>query len=256
MEPKTNAEWIEWGRRDPLFGVASWKGKESGSSTPWTDEEFYAVGEADWKDFEERWRRYGYVRGTFAEIGCGAGRMTKQLAKTFERGHALDVSDGMIQYASTRIGASNVEWHVTQGIQMPVENDSIDGVFSCHVFQHFLSVDAGYAYFKEIMRTLKPGGTLMIHLPMHNFPTAVSQKFGVFCGFLYSRLRSVLEARSAYERLRMRSGATPPMHGTSYEVAELYGSLRDIGFMQIEFMTFPVTSNGALHSFAFATKPS
>jgi len=33
-EPKSNLEWKEWGRNDPLFGVASWPGKQKGGSAP------------------------------------------------------------------------------------------------------------------------------------------------------------------------------------------------------------------------------
>jgi 2-polyprenyl-3-methyl-5-hydroxy-6-metoxy-1,4-benzoquinol methylase len=100
MNLRTNSEWREWGRRDPLFGVASWSKKNVGGSNPWTDEEFYAIGQSDWREFEEHWRKYGYAAGTFVEIGCGAGRITSQLSLAFERGHALDVSEDMIRYAS------------------------------------------------------------------------------------------------------------------------------------------------------------
>lgn len=251
---KTNSEWVEWGRRDPLFGVASWKQKNTGGAAPWTDDEFYAVGALDWQEFEARWRKYGYAAGTFLEIGCGAGRITKQLSSAFKHGHALDVSEDMLSYASRNVTAGNVEWHVTQGVTVPLEDATVDAVFSCHVLQHLPSSAAGYDYFREIMRTLKPGGTLMIHLPIHFFPVAVSQKLAAFCDFLYGRTLQALDVKSAYLRFRMKSGGTPPMHGISYEQGELYRKLSEIGFERIEFATFPVSSNGGLHSFVLATK--
>ena len=62
MKLKTNAEWVEWGRRDPLFGVASWADKQAKGAAPWKDYEFYALGESDWRDFELHWRAYRYTQ--------------------------------------------------------------------------------------------------------------------------------------------------------------------------------------------------
>jgi ubiquinone/menaquinone biosynthesis C-methylase UbiE len=255
MDLKSNSEWLEWGRRDPLFGVASWANKNVEGDSPWTDAEFYAVGESDWQDFQERWQRYGYTPGIFVEIGCGAGRMTKQLSGAFECGHALDISQDMIHYASARVKASNVEWHTTQGLTIPLEGGSVDAAFSCHVLQHLPSQEAGYAYFGEIFRTLKPGGSMMIHLPIHVFPSITSMKFVQLCNLLYRRLLYVLDVRSSLQRILMKHGGTPPMLGMSYEQGALYHALVSMGFERVEFVTFPIRSNGGLHQFVFGTKP-
>ena len=255
MRLKTNSEWLEWGRRDPLFGVASWSKKDVGSASQWTDEEFYSLGLSDWRDFERHWRQYGYTPGVFVEIGCGAGRITKQLSSAFEHGHALDVSEDMIGYASRNVTAPNVEWHQTEGLVIPLEESSVDAAFSCHVLQHLPSPDVGYAYFNEIFRVLKPGGALMIHLPIHIFPSAVSLKFATLCSFLYRQLQSLLSFKSGYKRFWMKRGGTPPMHGLSYEQVSLYRRLLGMGYTRVEFTTFAVTSNGFLHSFVLATKP-
>jgi SAM-dependent methyltransferase len=256
LDLKTNSEWVEWGRRDPLYGVASWADKNAQGASPWTDEEFYSLGASDWRDFEQHWRQYGYTPGTFVEIGCGAGRITNQLSRVFEKGHALDVSRDMIGYASAHVQGANVQWHVTEGLSIPLENGVVDAAFSCHVLQHLPSPEAGYAYFREIMRTLKPGGSLMIHMPIHMYPVAVSQKFAALCDFLYRRgLRPALALRSDYRRFRMKRGGTPPMHGTSFDQFELHRTLMGMGFERVEFMTFPLTSNGGLHSFVLATRP-
>jgi ubiquinone/menaquinone biosynthesis C-methylase UbiE len=254
MQLKTNSEWLEWGRRDPLFGVANWKTKEIGGVAPWTDEEFYALGASDWLDFERHWKQYGYTPGTFLEIGCGAGRITKQLASAFRDGYALDVSKDMINYASKHLQTGNVEFHQTEGLVIPLADRTVDAAFSCHVLQHLPSEQAGYAYFREVFRVLKPGGSLMIHLPIHCFPTAVSLKFASFCDFLYRRLRFVTSVRSSYQRFRMKHGSAPPMHGTSYEQASLQRALHEMGYVQIEFCTFAVASNGFPHSFVMAAK--
>jgi ubiquinone/menaquinone biosynthesis C-methylase UbiE len=194
------------------------------------------------------------VPGTFAEIGCGAGRITKQLAAAFERGHAFDVSEDMIHYAGSRINAGNVEWHVTDGLALDLQDNSIDAVFSCHVFQHLASTAAGYEYFSEIHRVLRPGGSLMIHLPVHMFPAAVSRKFAGLCDVLYGRVEWFLDKQSASRRLRMRKGGVPPMHGVSYAQPELHRKLREIGFDRVELATFPIATSDILHTFVLASK--
>jgi SAM-dependent methyltransferase len=256
MQLKTNPEWIEWGRRDPLFGVSSWSGKNFDGAAPWTDAEFYTLGASDWNDFNERWRKYGYTAGTFVEIGCGAGRITKQLASVFNHGHALDVSKDMIAYASRNIVTGNVEWHVTEGVTIPLEESSVDAAFSCHVLQHLPNIDAGYAYFREVFRTLRAGGTLMVHLPTHTFPAVLGGKFGRLCDFLYNGVQRALDIKLRYQRLRMDLGGKPPMRGISFDLGKLHQTLKAMGFERVEFATFATASNGSLHTFVLSTKPS
>jgi hypothetical protein len=30
----SNEEWLRWGKEDPLYGVAAWRGKEKGGASP------------------------------------------------------------------------------------------------------------------------------------------------------------------------------------------------------------------------------
>ena len=53
--PESNIEWQKWGDVDPLWGVAAWVGRERQGRAPWTDEEFYKLGEMDWQDFFTHW---------------------------------------------------------------------------------------------------------------------------------------------------------------------------------------------------------
>ena len=71
-EPESNIEWKHWGKTDPLFGVAAWPGKGKNDVTPWTNEEFYKLGETDWNIFYALWQSYGLNQESCFEIGCGA----------------------------------------------------------------------------------------------------------------------------------------------------------------------------------------
>src|SRR5437764_15041344 len=88
---KSNTEWKQWGREDPLWGVASWENKQKHAGSAWTDEEFYALGQSDWQDFIGQWDHYGVNRESCLEVGCGAGRITKQLVNSFATVYAVDV---------------------------------------------------------------------------------------------------------------------------------------------------------------------
>ena len=147
--------------------MASWQNKERGGSSPWTDQEFYELGQSDWDGFAEHWERYGVDRESCLEIGCGAGRITMQLARYFNQVYAVDVSEQMIDYARRNIARSSVAFHLSNGVDIPLADQSVLSVFSTHVFQHFDSLSLADSYFAEIARTLKPGGTLMIHLPIY-----------------------------------------------------------------------------------------
>jgi len=250
---KTNEEWRTWGKEDPLYGTASWSGRRRGEVNEWTDVEFYDLGRSDWRDFSTRWNRYGYNRDSCLEIGCGAGRITKQLYKEFQMVHALDVSIDMINYAQKTVTRNNVTWHVSDGTSIPLQDGLVSSVFSCHVFQHFPSEKDGLSYFEEIYRVLKPDGTMMIHLPLHDFPT-VNGKFSKLARRLYSFFLVLTSVKADIRRWQMRRGGRKYMHGISYETPQLYKKLKRIGFGKIEFVDFPMQSNDDLHSCVLATK--
>ena len=250
---KTNEEWKAWGKEDPLYGTASWVGRRRGEDNEWTDVAFYDLGRSDWQDFSTRWDCYGYNRESCLEIGCGAGRITKQLSKEFQVVHALDVSMDMINYARRYVKGDHVNWHLTDGTSIPLQDSLVYSIFSCHVFQHFPSVEDGLMYFKEIQRVLKPGGTMMIHLPLHDFPT-VNKKFSSLVRFLYSLFLISTSVKGDVRRWKMRRDGKKYMHGISYEASQLNKQLQSFGFEKIEFANFPMQSNDHLHSCVFATK--
>jgi ubiquinone/menaquinone biosynthesis C-methylase UbiE len=245
---KSNQEWKEWGRVDPLWAVASWAGKQGDGAAPWTAAEFYALGESDWKDFRARWERYGMDTRRCVEIGCGAGRMTKALSGTFDSVLGIDVSEDMIRLARAA-APENASFSTVDDPYLPVPDESVSAVFSTHVLQHMESVEAGYVYFREAYRALCRDGTLMVHLPLYQFPQA-DGRMGAVWQRLYSLLRKFDDLRAA----RQRSRGARIMRGTPYPIRPLWELLRETGFRDIEYSVFAVTSNEDLHPFVFARK--
>jgi len=155
----TNIEWKAWGEKDPLWGVASWAGRERDGVNPWTDKEFYALG-ADWLDFELVWRRtVGFQPGTVLEIGCGAGRVTRALGRIFGEVHAVDVSGEMVARARLAVAdMPHVHIYRNNGFDLTVVPPlEFDFAYSFIVFQHVPNREIIENYVREVARLLRPG---------------------------------------------------------------------------------------------------
>jgi len=246
---ESNLEWKRWGRDDPLWAAASWCNKGKNGASPWTEEEFYALGESDWRDFFQQWRQYGVSTQSCLEIGCGPGRITRYLARCFDSVCAVDVSEDMIGFARKKAQAPNATFLVVEGMALPRPDRSVKAIFSSHVMQHLDSVDAGLDYFREFYRVLDQGGTIFVHLPLYQFPAerrAIGRAFDA--AWTISRRLGRLRARIK-RRLLLKT-----MRDTPYPLTSLYPFLAGLGFAKIEFRVFPVSSNGDLHPFVLATK--
>jgi ubiquinone/menaquinone biosynthesis C-methylase UbiE len=250
----SNLEWQAWGGKDPLFGVIPQPGKERDGARPWTDEEFYGTGRSDWREFRERWERYGLERESCLDIGCGAGRLTRSIAEDFKFVHGVDVAEGMIAYARERVG-NNVQLHVTDGITLPLPAVSITAVFSVIVFLHFDRSEHAAAYFREIARVLRQGGTMMIQLPLHAWPSNLKPVVRKAYAATYAGYMGLRRTKAAYHRFRLsRAKWSAFMQSTSYDMDWLDSTLSDIGFRDIETAFFRPRRGGANYSWVFARK--
>lgn len=233
---KTTAEWRALARFDALYVVATWPGKQGA----WTEAEFYAVGQSDWADFKRHWQHYWpELGGTCLEIGCGAGRITHALAEDFERVVALDVSADMIDLARA-VSPGHVEFRQVDGTEIPLEDASVDGVFTCHVLQHLDGLRPVADYLAEARRVLRPGGSLMVQLGLHSAPMP-----------LWARAREEVRLWRS-RRARANGSVDLNCRVKLYRREEILATLEPLGFGGIELRVFPVRSNGAPHAFWLA----
>jgi SAM-dependent methyltransferase len=249
----SNEEWQAWGKLDPLYAVAAIEEHAKSGGNPWTDGRFYEIGAIDWDFFRPNWEQYGLTPGTCVEIGCGAGRLTGQLAQYFQTVHGLDVSASMIEYARAHV-PSNVSFHVTGGLDIPLADDSADAIFSTHVLQHLPHPTAVAAYLREMHRVLRPGGTVMLHVPLIVWP------WGSLLGIhkLVHALKVFVDrCRTQLGRYGYRLGLTktPPMHVIWCEISWLYDTLQQLGFKDAEIRVLLGRSKMAVqHPFVLARK--
>jgi ubiquinone/menaquinone biosynthesis C-methylase UbiE len=97
------------------------------------------------------------------EIGCGVGRVGAALAPLCRRWVGADVSANMLRHARERlIGFDNVELVELSGWDLaPIPSSSLDVVYCMVVFMH-LDEWERFAYVREAMRVLRPGGRLYV----------------------------------------------------------------------------------------------
>ena len=100
------------------------------------------------------------------EIGCGAGRMTREIARRAGTVRAVDVSPKMLEEARGRLSdLDNVEWVLGDGVSLAgIDDASADVCVSHVVFQHIPDPKVTLGYIREIGRVLRPGGWAAFHV--------------------------------------------------------------------------------------------
>jgi len=154
---KMRDDWDQRARENARYYVNTEK-------TAWTDEEFFASGEQ--LVAEEILTDMGNICQGKApsemrvlEIGCGAGRVTRALARLFGEVHAVDVSGEMVRQASAALKEQrNAFLYQNNGRDLTVVPDvEFDFAFSSIVFQHIPSREIIENYVREVHRLLRPG---------------------------------------------------------------------------------------------------
>lgn len=237
----SNREWIFWGEHDPLFAVATRAGKQAHGPAPWTPEEFFETGRRYFADVLRQWRQYGVGSHHCVEIGCGAGRITRQLASQFERVTALDVSPGQLETARRLLEGEvdNVTFSFVSGLPFPLESGRCDAVFSCEVFQHLDPPSALTSYLREAHRVLQVGGSLCFQIPLRGIQPASLLSSG---------------PRNAVLRLLRRLGRRRLMIYRQYRAPQVLGALDESGFTDVELRVFRAAEQTGFHGYFFARK--
>jgi len=99
------------------------------------------------------------------EIGHGGGRVLAAASKYFQKVIGIDIHNNneKVDIELKSQGLTSYELIQTNGKEIPVEDTSIDLVYSFIVFQHVELITIFKNYLKEAYRVLKPGGLSVIY---------------------------------------------------------------------------------------------
>ena len=102
---------------------------------------------------------------TALDLGCGAGRIIRELAPSIGTVHGVDVSDEMIRKSTERLeGLPNVELHRIEGTRLvPFRDATFDLMWSYSVLYHLPRKDF-FRYLAELSRVMKPDGLMIFQL--------------------------------------------------------------------------------------------
>jgi len=154
---KMRDDWDQRARENARYYVAT-------GTTEWTDEDFFASGEKNvaeqiLNDMENICQEKSPGEMRVLEIGCGAGRVTRALAKVFGEVHGVDVSGEMVRHAALALqDRPNAFVYQNNGKDLTVVPAvEFDFAFSSIVFQHIPSREVIENYVREVQRLLRPG---------------------------------------------------------------------------------------------------
>jgi SAM-dependent methyltransferase len=168
MDMSTDADWEEWGRRDPYFGVITDPRFRCAGINEDAKQEFFASGEAHVRGVLSTIRKHidsEFVPKTVLDFGCGVGRLLIPFAKIAKDVVGLDVSASMLQEA--RRNCEGLRLHNVHLFRsddaLSTLTGSFDLIHSCIVFQH-IPVERGRTIFSNLLRHLSAGGVGAIQL--------------------------------------------------------------------------------------------
>ena len=243
---RSSQEWKFWGRQDPMWAVATWKGREHTGAHPWTIEDFRAAGRSDCADIMRHWDHYGRPSGgTCIEIGCGAARLTLPLLDHFDRVLGIDVSPDQLDLARQILGDKvwRVDFRLVDTPSVDAEPESCSGMISTHVFQHLSSYSGIVAYLRATFAALAPGASICFQTPVP----------GADKGDVPSRQYRAFDfVRTGLSRL---VGRYQFMEYNRYPANRIVSTLQSAGFVDVEVRIFALRSTNFRQSFFFARKP-
>ena len=97
------------------------------------------------------------------ELGCGLGRIGRQLAPEIDHWTGVDISGAMIEHARERLsGFDNVSFYQLDSSSLEAfEDNSFDKAYSLAVLCHMDKEDL-FLYLEELRRVVRPGGLIYV----------------------------------------------------------------------------------------------
>ena len=214
-------DWDERARRNAFLYIASWR-------KDWDETCFFESGEQDYlRLVQPILQKFGLAPEgkAMAELGCGAGRMTRSFAQRFHSVFAVDISAEMQSRGKAYLQEfSNIRWLLSDGEKLSgMESNAVDFVFSYLVLQHMPSKEVVFDAIQEMMRILSPDGAFLFQFNGSDEPS-MNWKGRMVSRALDAMFSMGLKRPS--QRIASLAGIDPGMVGRTWRGAML--SAREI----------------------------
>ena len=209
-------DWDERAKRNAFVYIASWR-------KDWDEVSFFKSGEQDYLRLVHpilEMLQFNLTDKSMAELGCGAGRMTRSFAQRFSTVCAVDISSEMQSRGKRYLQPfSNIEWILSDGESLSgIKSGQVDFVFSYLVLQHMPDKKVVQSSIREMMRILKPHGAFLFQFNGSVQPT-MNWKGRVISGILDGL--ATVGLHSASRCLAGIVGIDPEMVGKTWRGAAL-----------------------------------
>lgn len=163
---RLRSDWTRLAEEDPLWAVCVHPDRKGGR---WDLREFNATGRAEIAAAMAHLDRLGLCRRRerALDFGCGVGRLTAALIAHFAEVTGVDISPAMLERAARFNGADGRcrYLHNDTADLRAFGDGSFDLVYSSLVLQH-IPPPLARAYLAEFVRVLRPGGAIMLLVPV------------------------------------------------------------------------------------------
>jgi SAM-dependent methyltransferase len=177
------------------------------------------------------------------DFGCGCGGETLWLAERVRSAHGVDVDHRAVaqaRKARDRAGAANCSFKWSPDGRLPYPDRTFDAVFSTDTFTHVIDLELAFA---EILRVLKPGGSLLTRFgPLFHSPHGCELHWA--CRVPYAHLLFGLDAiaslRAARGGSRRRPASWHELGLNARRFRDYAAAVERAGFEMSRFEAIPV----------------
>jgi SAM-dependent methyltransferase len=157
--------WNTLAGKDAMWAVLT---GPVGSSRRWDPEAFFRTGAEEISSILDRVAAAGIPlrRGRALDFGCGVGRLTQALARSFEQADGVDISTAMVEQARALNQAGpRCSYHVNAAPDLSLlPARTFDFVYSSITLQH-IPPEFSRRYIAEFFRVAAPGAAVVFQVP-------------------------------------------------------------------------------------------
>jgi len=232
-EIETN--WNALGEQDPLWAILY---DSTRKGNRWEPEAFFATGRKRIAEVMTELADLGVTPASTRalDFGCGVGRLTQPLASYFDRVDGVDIARSMIEGAvAYNKCPDRCFYHHNSAENLSLFDDAtFDFVYTEIVLQH-IPPDLAFAFIREFIRVLRPGGIAVFDLPSGYARSVRGQVF-----------RMVPAPLLRLYRRRVHGDGTMELHVT--KPAEVRSLLEREGVTMIDDYDVPEVADAVIRS--------